>query len=288
MIQSMTAFARHAVEGSWGNACWEVRSVNHRYLEVYLKLPENLREIETTVREKIQAKVHRGKIEIFLRTKMEGAASAKFSLNEDLLEQLVELTGELSNRFLTLTAPNALELLKWPGMLQVDEIDSESLRHELLAGLDLALNELESSRNREGRALLVYLLDHLNAIEQHIFSIKPKFPLIVEKQRQIWRERFAEAKLEVDQNRLEQEMLFFAQRIDSIEELDRLRVHCEETRRLLEEGGVIGRRLDFLMQELNREANTMASKSVDPTLSHTVVEIKVLIEQMREQIQNIE
>lgn len=288
MIQSMTAFARHALEGPWGNACWEARSVNHRYLEIYLKLPENLREMESEAREKIQGRLHRGKIEIFLRAGIEGAASTELNLNEDLLEQLMELADQLSGRFEALSPPNALELLKWPGMFKTSEIGTETLRSELLAGLDLVLNEIEAVRKREGGALLAYLLDHLNAIEQHIASITPKVPEIIEKQRQTWRDRFADAKLEVDQARLEQEMLFFSQKIDVTEELNRLQIHVEETRRLLKNGGVIGRRLDFLMQELNRETNTLASKSVDPTLSHAVVEMKVLIEQMREQIQNIE
>lgn len=288
MIQSMTAFARQPMQGSWGEACWEIRAVNHRYLEIYCKLPETLRELEAPVREKIQGRLYRGKIDVFLRVKTEGITSATLSLNEDLLEQLITLSGELSHRFPALSPPNVLELLKWPGIIQAQDVDTQTLRLELLTGLESALNEIEATRQREGGALLAYLQDHLYAIENHIIPLKTKISDIVVQQYQLWRDRFSEAKLNLDQNRLEQEMLFFAQKIDVTEELNRLQVHIEETRRLLSEGGVVGRRLDFLMQELNREANTLASKSVDPTLSHVVVEMKVLIEQMREQIQNIE
>lgn len=288
MIQSMTAFARQPVQGSWGDACWEIRAVNHRYLEIYCKLPETLRELEAPIREKIQGRLYRGKIEVFLRAKTEGITTAELTLNDDLLEQLITLSGELSNRFPALLPPNVLEFLKWPGMIQVHDMDTQTLRLELLAGLDLALDEIEATRQREGGALLAYLQDHLNAIQLQITPLKTKISTIIEQQYQLWRDRFAEAKLNLDQHRLEQEMLFFSQKVDVTEELNRLQVHIEETRRLLAEGGVIGRRLDFLMQELNREANTLASKSVDPILSHAVVEIKVLIEQMREQIQNIE
>lgn len=288
MIQSMTAFARETSQGDWGTLTWEIRSVNHRYLEPHFKLPENLREIEPGLREGLRKHLNRGKVECALRWQPAEQSGEGFDLNIELVKDINQAANQV-NRILDNPAHlNALELLQWPGVMKTAQVDAAPLKTSALALFDQALKTLVATRKREGEQLKPLFDQRLDATSAIVAEVRGKLPEILAAQRENILARFEDAKLELDAARVEQEMVLLAQKTDVAEELDRLDAHVKEVRSVLGKKGAIGRRLDFLMQELNREANTLSSKSIVTDTTNAAVELKVLIEQMREQIQNIE
>lgn len=288
MIRSMTAFARKERRSDWGAIAWELRSVNHRYLESGIRLPESLRALESAVRERIGQRLSRGKVDGILKFQSGGGALAALSLNRPLAGRLLELAAELEK----LMGPGAClsvgDLLRWPGMVVEGELAAGGLETAVLDGLDEALAELVEAREREGARIAEMILGRCEAMADYVARIRARRPEVLSRLREKLLARLKELPLEADPNRLEQEMVFAAQRLDVEEELDRLDAHLAEIRAALGRPEPVGRRLDFLMQELNREANTLASKSNDAETTRAAVELKVLIEQMREQVQNVE
>ena len=286
MTASMTAFARLEDSGNWGKATWEIRTVNHRYLDMSIRMPEELRMLENAIREAISTRIGRGKVDCNLRFDAEQASSESLPLNRRLANNLIEAANSLD---IDEPAPiNPMDILRWPGIIERETLDLESIGNSLLASLDNTLEQLLESRQREGGKLKQMLIDRCTLASQQVTHIREKLPELSENIRQRFLKRAGELKVELDHDRLEQEMLILAQKMDVAEELDRLDAHIEEVQRVLGQSGPVGRRLDFLMQEMNREANTLGSKAANVDMSNVSVELKVLIEQMREQIQNIE
>ena len=288
MIRSMTAFAREAAQGDWGTLTWEIRSVNHRYLEPHFRLPENLREIEPALREGLRKHLHRGKVECTLKWQSLEQSGQGFNLNVDLVKDINQAANQV-NRILDNPAHlNALELLQWPGVMKTAEVDAAPLKKAALESFDTALKSLVDARAREGEQLEPLFEQRLKAIDDIVLEVREKLPEILQKQRENLVSRFEDAKIDLEPERVEQEMVMLAQKSDVDEELDRLDAHVKEVRSVLSKKGAIGRRLDFLMQELNREANTLSSKSIVTDTTKAAVDLKVLIEQIREQVQNVE
>lgn len=288
MIRSMTAFARREERRDGATLAWEIRSVNHRYLEPGLRLPDNLREIEPAVREALRARVSRGKVECTLRVEGSAAAAAPVQIDEQQLARVLAAVDAVCRRTQAPVQLDPVEVLRWPGVTLVPAQDTEALAGAALALLDATLDDFVAAREREGAALAALIEQRLVAIGEEVARVRKALPQILEAQRNRLRERVAEVVASVDSERLEQELVLLAQRMDVAEEMDRLGTHIGEVRRALKGGGNVGRRLDFLMQELNREANTLSSKSVSADTTQAAVEVKVLIEQIREQVQNIE
>ena len=288
MIRSMTAFARFPVEKNWGNGTWEIRSVNSRFLETNFRLPEPFRYLEFKFREKLRKKLQRGKIDCNLKIDTSGAESGQLTLNQDLASGLLQVHESLQKISGIEQAPDLMRLMSWPGITQSSELDAEQVEKDLLDGLDAAIDQLISVREREGQSLSDIISQRLSGMTKQVAEVRGEMPAIVQWQREKILSRFEEASVELEEQRVEQEMVMLAQKVDVDEELDRLDTHIKEVTRLLKKGGSVGRRLDFLMQELNREANTLGSKSINAKTTNASVELKVLIEQMREQIQNIE
>lgn len=289
MTQSMTAFARQELQADWGDLSLELRSVNHRHLEISLRLPEELRNVEPLIRERIGKQLSRGKIDFNIRFQSSSAQPEKLELNRELATHLAQLSREVDGLLYDAAPASSLELLKWPGVLQAAASDtSEQLQAGTLQLLDSALTELIETRLREGKQLQVAIEKRVDAMVETCAEVRQLLPRIKQDFRERLAGRLAEIKAELDANRVEQEIVLFAQKIDVDEELDRLDAHFIEVRRVLSQDKPMGRRLDFLMQELNREANTLASKSAAAETTRAAVELKVLIEQMREQVQNIE
>lgn len=286
MIHSMTGYARKEFKGDWGTAVWEIRSVNQRYLETYLRLPEQLRGLEPILRERFRKQLERGKVECNLRFESQTNAG-QLQINEALAEQLIDSALWVIDRA-GQGQLNPLDVLRWPGVMAAPEQDMDELNTRLLAGFDEVLALFVESRQSEGDKLKSVIEQRLDGIEGEVTKVRAFMPQILDWQRQKLIDRLAEAKLELDPTRVEQEIILLAQRIDVAEELDRLGMHIAETRKILKKGGACGRRLDFMMQEFNRESNTLGSKSINADTTQSAVELKVLIEQMREQIQNIE
>ena len=288
MVRSMTAFARQELAKDWGTLTLELRSVNHRYLDVSLRLPEDFRNLESKIREKISAKLARGKVDVGLRFLRTETSSGEIIIDKELVQQIANASREIDHILYNPEAVSSLDLLRWPGVIKTPELDSAELTTTLFELLDVTLEELLEGRVREGEKLAGLIQQRCQSISDVIVEVKKRLPEIM----QIWREkllkRIQDASVEVDENRLEQELVIIAQKTDVDEELDRLVTHVTEVERVLKEQKPIGRRLDFLMQELNREANTLGSKSIDTETTKASVDLKVLIEQMREQIQNIE
>ena len=287
MLRSMTAFASAEADTGHGALSIELRSVNHRYLELGLRLPEELRSLEPVVRERVAARLSRGKVDLGVRYKPATANEAGITLDEALVGRLSETAQALAARFPQLNV-DFVSLLGWPGVMLDRETDQESLRAEALALLDTALGEMVAAREREGERLGGFLRDRLDAIEKIVADVRAHLPEVREALRARFDTRIAELKQPLEPGRVEQEVVLQMQRIDVDEELDRLTAHIAEARRNLDLKEAVGRRLDFLMQEFNREANTLGSKAADPRTTKAAVELKVLIEQMREQVQNLE
>lgn len=285
---SMTAFARSERLTEWGTLGWELRSVNHRYLEPFLRLPEAFRILEPKIRERLSARLNRGKLDCVLKFQPGGQALATIRLNRPLAERLLAVAEELQPLLPEPSRPRIGDVLRWPGVVSEPEPDLEPVLDEVLAGLETALNDLIATRKREGARIRSLIEQRCAAMHREIEQVRNRRPLVLAQQREKLRNRLAELDVQADPARLEQELVLGAQKLDVDEELDRLDAHLSEITAVLERREPVGRRLDFLMQELNREANTLSSKSADADTTRSAVELKVLIEQMREQIQNVE
>lgn len=287
MIRSMTAFSRHEIKGDWGTACWELRSVNQRYLETYLRLPEQFRGLEPMVRERIRQRLTRGKVECNLRFDTNQDTQGELVLNQALAEQLIQAAQWVKSESKEGTI-NPVDILRWPGVMSAQEHDLDEINQLLMNGLNQALDEFIQARETEGRALKQLIEQRLAAVTTEVDKVRQQMPEILKWQRERLVAKLEDAAIQIDQNRLEQELVMLAQRIDVAEELDRLIAHVNETYNILNKKEAVGRRLDFMMQEFNRESNTLGSKSITSEITSSAIELKVLIEQMREQIQNIE
>lgn len=285
---SMTAFARQGRKGPWGELLWELRSVNHRYLEIAPRLPDELRGIETGLREQVAAKLRRGKVETILRYRPAPASLSELRVNRGLAEALARAGREIDSLLYNPAPVQSIHLLRWPGVLEVEEQDLGPVQTAALEVLDQALAQLAATRAREGTRLAEILRERLAGMREIVAQVRDRMPEILRLQRQRLQTRLGELKDQLDHDRLEQEMALLAQKLDVDEEMERLSVHIDEVEQVLDRDEAVGRRLDFLMQELNREANTLGSKSADVATTRASVDLKVLIEQMREQIQNIE
>jgi uncharacterized protein (TIGR00255 family) len=288
MLRSMTAFARREQPSAWGAITWELRSVNHRYLETSLPLPEALRGLESLARERIGASITRGKVEGTLKLQTAGTAAAAITLNSPLVERLLDVAAELEHRIGPGTGLRLIDVLRWPGVVNEAEPDLDEIKTVTLNALDAALAELIATREREGQRTADLLRQRCEAVRVQVARARARRPEVLARWRDKLLSRLADIPVEADPGRLEQELALLAQRLDVDEELDRLDTHLDEIQAVFERPEPVGRRLDFLMQELNREANTLSSKSADTDTTRAAVELKVLIEQMREQIQNIE
>ncbi|MEW8028623.1 MAG: YicC/YloC family endoribonuclease [Candidatus Thiodiazotropha sp.] len=284
----MTAFAREEYRGDLGILSWEIRSVNHRYLEMFLRLPEELRVLEPMVRERMNARLGRGKLDVSLKFKPGGIAEAGLSVNQRMVQQLVNAERQITDMTGLNESVRSADLLRWPGVLEENEQDITPVKQQAMALLETAIDSLIDNRLREGERLGEIIRQRCHSLKLQVEQVRELMPEVLEGFRNRISERLSEVLEEMDDARLEQEMVILAQRLDVDEEMDRLETHLEEVERVLSADEPIGRRLDFLMQELNREANTLTSKSSNVDVTRAAVEMKVLIEQMREQIQNIE
>lgn len=288
MIYSMTAYARKEVKGDWGSAVWEIRSVNQRYLETYFRMPEQFRGLEPVLRERFRKRLARGKVECNLRFEANPAAKGELSINEALASQVIKAAEQVMHMTGELSRINPFQVMQWPGVMETPEQDMDAVNKVLLEAFDGAMDELIEARAREGENMKALIEQRLEAITSEVVKVRARMPEILEWQRERLFSKFEDAKVELDPSRIEQELILLAQKSDVAEELDRLDSHVKETTNILKKGGAVGRRLDFMMQEFNRESNTLASKSISTDITASGVELKVLIEQMREQIQNIE
>lgn len=284
MTKSMTAFAR----SESGHISWEIRSVNHRYLEVGVKVPDAFRSLEIGLRNKLKARLNRGKIDCQLRIGHSQASEASLSIDEKLLEDLTGALATIIPKLETVAPVNPLEVLKWPGLLSEPTEDEESIKRTVVELFDIALAQLIEMRSSEGAELRKIILEKLADLRSIVEQAATEAPIISARQRDKMISKLNDLKIEADPGRIEQELVIMAQKSDVAEELDRLNTHIEEVSATLDSTEAVGRRLDFLMQELNREANTLSSKAVATNTTIQAVELKVAIEQMREQIQNIE
>ncbi len=291
MTLSMTAYARCDQDTQWGSLVWELRSVNHRYLEVAVRLPEELRGLEPQVRERLGKRLGRGKVDCVLRFQAR-ESSAELVPDETLVSRLISVGRKFEaiaqDGGMAVRPLRVIDILRWPGVLRVAGLDTEALGTESLRLLDRAVDEMRATRAREGAHLAGVIRQKLDAVEKIVELVRGWLPELVQKFRERLMDRLGDLRKDLDAARVEQEIVLFAQRADVDEEIDRLSAHLTEVRRVLDQEGQIGRRLDFLMQEFNREANTLGSKAADTRLTGAAVDLKVLIEQMREQVQNIE
>lgn len=289
MIYSMTAFARAQNQSEKGNLVCEIRSINHRYLEVGVYVQEALRVLEMPIRERMRQFLKRGKIECTIRYQAGTHANTTlFNIDIMLAKELCQASEKMSKMLETPGPINPMDILRFPGVLEPQSTDVEALRKEVMLLIDKTLKDLVEARAREGEKLKALFLERMDLMRVELNKVRERLPQVSKEQHNRLLKRFADAKVELDPGRLEQEMVIFAHKIDIAEEIDRTETHIAEVRRILDQGGAVGRRLDFLLQELNREANTLGSKSVDSVVTHAAVEMKVLIEQVREQVQNVE
>jgi uncharacterized protein (TIGR00255 family) len=284
----MTAFARESSGGDFGELTWEIRTVNHRYLESSIRLPEELRSLDAAVRTRLAARLQRGKVDCGLRHAPAVGAVGSLRINRPFVEQLLAAGHEVGMLIGRGIEPSPFELLRWPGVIQEQEPDLDRLTTAALDLLDRAIDTLLATREREGARLEILLRDRCDRLLESVTRVRARMPEVLGGVRQRLAERLAELRAELDPARLEQEISLLAAKLDVDEEMDRLEAHAAEVRDVLTRDEPVGRRLDFLMQELNREANTLGSKSADVAVTREAVEMKVLIEQMREQIQNLE
>ena len=286
MIHSMTAYARREIKGDWGTGTWEVRSVNQRYLETFIRAPEQFRGMEPVIRERLRKHLQRGKVEVFLKFVANPAHVGELSINQALAEQLInsaKWVQQQSNGEI-----NPVDILRWPGVMEAEELDMDSVNTALIAGLDEVIEDFKSARGDEGANLEEMIATRLDAIIEQVNTVETHMPEITKWQREKLEQKLEDLTTNIDESRLEQELIYLAQKQDVAEELDRLKSHVKETKKILKKGGACGRRLDFIVHEIPRESTTLASKYITPDITNAAVELKVLIEQMREQIQNIE
>ena len=287
MPRSMTAFARNTTDFPWGSVTCELRSVNHRFLETGFRLPETLRQVEMSLREIARKKLSRGKVDCSIQLAF-NSTDATVSADLTLAKQYIELAQQLAVQIDNPAAISPLDIMRWPGVLKEQNVESEHLQTAAIETFKVTVSQLLEGRQREGDKLADMIEQRLVGIQEQTTIVRENLPDILAHQRTRLEEKMADMKSQLDESRLEQEMVIIANRTDVDEELDRLDVHIAEIRRVLQSSDSIGRRLDFLMQELNREANTLGSKSIAGVTTQASVELKVLIEQMREQIQNLE
>ncbi len=288
MPRSMTGFARKEEQHAWGSIACEIRSVNHRYLEPFLRLPESLRVLEPELREKIKKQLSRGKIEAGFQLNLNTQQDADLGVNEILAESLISAAAIVAKKLDQNSPINPIEILKWPGVLQSKEIDMELVHEAARSLFEKSLEQLNANRKREGAELGNFIEQRLLNIAEHVTTVRTLVPDLQKQYIEKLRGRLTTLQVEVDEDRFHQEVAYMAQKADIAEELDRLDAHLIEVRHTLKQKEPIGRRLDFLMQELNREANTLSSKSISSDTTQIAVDLKVYIEQMREQVQNIE
>jgi len=287
MVQSMTAFASAECTGRFGTLSWDLRSLNHRYLEVQLRLPEALRSLEATLRESLRKTLLRGKVDCALRLD-EDRRDDSLQIDLGRVGELIAAAEAITSHCKQAMPIDPLQILAWPGVLKTHCHNLHLLTKAALETFEQALGELQAVRSREGATLVRLLDERLDAIEREVANLRGLTPQMLESWRQKAKERLNELQVSADSERLEQELALLVFKSDASEELDRLSIHAAEVRRVLHGTGAVGRRLDFLLQELNREANTLAAKAFDPRSTQAAVNLKVLIEQIREQVQNIE
>jgi uncharacterized protein (TIGR00255 family) len=284
----MTGFARLEESRPWGSLVWEIRSVNHRYLEPHFRLPENLRLIETELRNVLRKTLQRGKVEMSLQVQLLNHRDGHFNINRELVAQISHTIQDINDLIDDPANVSPLDILQWPGVIDTESVDMKAIQKTAIASFNNTLKQVVEHRTREGAELKQFIEQRLQLLADEVVKIRAHLPALMQAQKDKMLDRLAALKTEVNQDRLEQELVFYAQKADVDEELDRLDTHVSEVRHVLQQGGAVGRRLDFLMQELNREANTLASKSIATVTSQSAMELKIIIEQMREQIQNIE
>ena len=288
MIRSMTAFARQDTQEDWGTLTCEIRTVNHRYLEPSFRLPEALRELENSFREQLRKQLRRGKVDVAIRLQTTESAAQGFEIDEDVAHAVNEAANHINKMLDNPAHISALDILKWPGVLASTEQDFGPARKAAGELFERTVSELVTVREREGERLRPLFEDRLATMGKRVAEVRERMPELIRAQEEHLKNRFEQAKVEIDPDRIAQEMVMLAQKSDVAEELDRLDAHITEVSETLQGDDAIGRRLDFLMQELNREANTLSSKSIDARVTRAAVDLKVLIEQMREQVQNLE
>ena len=288
MIRSMTAFGRQSRQWPWGTLVWEVKSVNHRYLEISTRMPDDFRALEMRIRTLLGKLLGRGKVDCALRFQKNEVLDAEITINAELAKQIAAASREVDSYLYSAAPVNSMDVLRWPGVLHTPEMNMEELHNGAMELLEETIDELVDTRLREGEKLKQIIEQRLSAMREVVLQVKDRVPEVLVQMREKLEARLEEIKTEVDPARVEQELVMLTQRLDVDEEMDRLETHIEEVSRVIESDEPIGRRLDFLMQELNREANTLGSKSQDAEMTKASVELKVLIEQMREQVQNIE
>jgi len=288
MTNSMTAFSRSSEEQPWGSLVWELRSVNHRYLDVLIKLPEELRSIENAVRKHLTAQIKRGKVECNLRYKPAQSQQTELRVNAAYADEVLKACRGISNKLHQPSELNVIDILKWPGVLDAPEMDLKPVVDAAMKLFEKALNDLAESRQSEGQRLQLMLEERCTLMQKIVNGERQRRPQILQQTREKLQKKMSELEVNYDKDRFEQELVYIAQKMDVDEELDRLDSHFSEIENILKSHEPVGRRLDFIMQEFNREANTLGSKSTDIQTTQASVELKVLIEQMREQIQNIE
>jgi len=284
----MTAFARCEAQASFGVLTWEIRSINHRYLEVGLRAPEELRGLEARVRDVVAKQLQRGKVDCTLRFQSHADIAPEVPVNEELAQRLIQACARIQALMPQAAPFSALDVLRWPGVLNVTQTDTQEIQERALSLLTETLAELVTTRAREGDKLRDFLAERCTAMRTIVTQVQTRLPEIAQRIREKLHKRLEELLAEVDQARLEQELAHLAQKMDVAEEIGRLLAHFSEIDHLLKQKDPVGRRLDFLMQELHREANTLGSKSADIDTTRASVDLKVNIEQMREQVQNIE
>ena len=288
----MTAFARLQQSNEAGSITWELRSVNHRYLEPGIKLPDEFRQLEPEIRKLLGRYLTRGKVDLSLRYKIDAQQQDKIALNEDIVRRLREVEQQVLNIVHEGSKLSVSDILSWPGVISEGERDLSALQQLALTCLEAALEQLQQSRETEGAALEEMIRSRCQQVSDIVAEVRKQRPQIMTALREKWEttldEKLQQWRDSANENRLEQELVMLAQKLDVEEELDRLDTHIDEVTKVLGRDEAVGRRLDFLMQELNREANTLGSKSQDGGTTQQAVDLKVLIEQMREQVQNIE
>lgn len=288
MLCSMTGFARVEDTCEQGNLCWEVRSVNHRYLDISFRLPEEVRRLEARLRSHLQDRLARGKVDCVFRYRMAEVQAAALELNRPLLDSLVQQICRVNEK-LPVSAPvTATDILAWPGMIQAVEGDRESFHAACFSLFEQAVGQLVDMRAAEGRRIEKILQGKCAEVRSIVRDVRTRHPQALASIREKLQQRIEELLEGVDQARFEQELVYLAQKMDIMEELDRLDSHLDEMASIFAGQEAVGRRLDFLMQEFHREANTLAAKSADAETTQAAVDLKVLIEQMREQVQNVE
>jgi len=288
MTKSMTAFARTQISEDFGSIVCELRSVNHRFLEMHMRLPDELRAQEVHLRETISKRLKRGKLECNVRLQLQDKKAGAIHINKDQATAIIDANHVINDMLRQPSEVNPMEILAWPGVVEESCVDLKPVAAALEGLLNQALDELIDNREREGNRLADLLQTRCDAMQKIVNAVRENMPSIVQRYREKLLSKLDDLKIEIDHDRMEQELLHLVQKMDVEEELDRLDCHLQEMKDVLKRDEAIGRRLDFLMQELNREANTLGSKSADISSTQASVELKVLIEQMREQIQNLE